>query len=124
VDEAGAYHVYELTLEPRLNDLIGKMLIEWGPGERAWIQRADQQNKRIIELRPTFKEPEFPGFLHFISALSKLDQLPRGWVAALQSSRGIYLLTCPKTKEQYVGSATGEGGFWRRWQDYAQTGKC
>ena len=21
-----------------------------------------------------------------------------------------------------MGSATGEGGFWRRWQEYAQTG--
>jgi hypothetical protein len=32
------------------------------------------------------------------------------------------LLTCPKTKEQYVGSATGEEGFWGRWQDYIQSG--
>ena len=40
----------------------------------------------------------------------------------LQSSRGIYLLTCPETKELYVGSATGEGGFWHRWQEYVQTG--
>jgi len=43
-------------------------------------------------------------------------------VTVLQASRGIYLLTCPRTKEQYVGSATGEGGFWQRWQDYVQTG--
>jgi hypothetical protein len=122
VDEAGSYHFYELTPEPGLGDLIGKLLIDWGPGAKAWIQRADQQDKRIIELRPEFKEPEFPGFLNFIGTLSKLEQLPQGWVTALQSSRGIYLLTCPKTKEQYVGSATGEGGFWRRWHDYVQTG--
>lgn len=122
VDEAGSYHVYELTLEPTLNDLIGKLLIDWGPGAKAWIQRADQQDKRIIELRPEFTEPEFPGFLNFIGTLSMLNQLPKGWITALQSSRGVYLLTCPKTKEQYVGSATGEGGFWRRWQEYAQTG--
>jgi hypothetical protein len=32
------------------------------------------------------------------------------------------LLTCPKTSEQYVGSATGEEGFWGRWQDYVETG--
>ena len=40
----------------------------------------------------------------------------------MQSSRGVYLLTCPKTKEQYVGSATGDAGFWGRWQEYVQTG--
>lgn len=122
VDEAGSYHVYELTLEPRLSDLIGKLLIDWGPGQRAWIQRADQQNKRITELRTVFKEPDFPGFLNFIESLSRLDRLPKGWITALQSSRGIYLLTCPKTKEQYVGAATSEGGFWYRWQKYVQTG--
>jgi hypothetical protein len=54
--------------------------------------------------------------------LSRLDKLPKGWIAVLQSSKGIYLLTCPRTKEQYVGSATGEGGFWSRWQEYVQTG--
>jgi hypothetical protein len=31
-------------------------------------------------------------------------------------------LSCPKTKQQYVGSATGEDGFWGRWQAYVQTG--
>lgn len=122
VDEAGGYHVYELTLEPRLGDLTGKLLIEWGPGAKAWIQRADQQNKRITELRTEFKEPDFPGFLNFIESLSILDKLPKGWITALQSSRGVYLLTCPKTKEQYVGSAYGEGGFWQRWQCYILTG--
>lgn len=122
VDKAGSCHIYELKAEPRLGDLIGRLLIDWGPGERAWIQRADQQDKQVTELRTQFKEPDFPGFLNFISLLSKLGQLPQTWVTTLQSAKGIYLLTCPKTREQYVGSATSEGGFWRRWQDYAQTG--
>jgi hypothetical protein len=102
--------------------LIGKLFIEWGPATRTWVQRADQQNKRVKELRTEFKEPDFPGFLNFVSPLSKLDALPKGWTTALQSSKGVYLLTCPKTKEQYVGSARGAEGFWNRWQFYAQTG--
>jgi len=122
VDEAGSCDVYDLTLEQKLGDAVGKLLIDWGPGAKAWIQRADQQSKRIKELRTEFKEPDFPGFLNFIESLSRLDKLPKGWIAVLQFSRGIYLLTCPRTKEQYVGKATGEGGFWRRWQDYIQTG--
>jgi hypothetical protein len=122
VDGAGSCHVYELILEPRLGDLSGRLLIAWGEGERAWIQRADRQDKLIRELRTEFKEPDFPGFLNFIRPLSELNRLPKGWMTVLQSSRGIYLLTCPKTKEQYVGSAAGEGGFWHRWQDYIQTG--
>jgi len=34
VDKAGSCHVYELTRESRLSDLIGKMTIEWGEGTR------------------------------------------------------------------------------------------
>jgi hypothetical protein len=122
VAAAGSGHVYDLTLEPRLGDLIGRLLIDWGAGDRAWIQRADRQNKPITELRTEFKELDFPGFYNFIEPLSRLERLPQSWIAVLQSSQGIYLLTCPRTKEQYVGSATGEGGFWRRWQNYIQTG--
>ena len=122
VQPAGSCDVYELTLHQDFSDLDGKLFIEWGPGRRSWIQRADRQDKAILELRAEFKEPDFPGYLDFISPLSKLDRLPRGWIAALQACRGIYLLTCPKTREQYVGAAFGEGGLWSRWQDYIQTG--
>jgi hypothetical protein len=41
---------------------------------------------------------------------------------ALKAAHGIYLLTCPKTKEQYVGKADGHDGFWGRWQQYVQSG--
>jgi hypothetical protein len=122
IEEAGSCDIYDLTLEPALDDMIGKLIIDWGLGDRAWIQRADRQNKLVLELRREFKEPDFPGFLNFIEPLSKLDQLPRSWIAALQSSNGIYLLTCPRTKEQYVGSTSGREGFWSRWQSYAKTG--
>jgi hypothetical protein len=122
VDEAGTCHLYDLTLVEHLKDLVGRLLIDWGPGDRSWIQRADQQDKRITELRAAFKEPEFPGFLNFIRQLSELDKLPPAWLTALSASGGVYLLSCPRTKEQYVGSATGAAGFWGRWQDYVRTG--
>ncbi len=124
IDKAGSCDVYELTPDNRFSDLVGRLFIEWGPGKRSWVQRADSPtgNKLITELRTAFSEPDFPGYLQFMSVLSKLDALPPGWKAALRASKGIYLLTCPKTKEQYVGSATGEHGFWGRWQDYVQTG--
>lgn len=122
VDKAGSCDVYDLELEDNLSDFIGRLIVDWGPGGRAWIQRADRQNKNVLELRREFKEPEFPGFLNFIESLSKLEKLPKGWIVALSCTKGVYLLTCPKTKEQYVGSATGAEGFYQRWQEYAQTG--
>lgn len=122
IDEAGSCDVYDLTLHDTLSDLIGKLFIDWGPGALAWIQYADRNDKPITELHRRFQEPAFPGFLNFIQALSKLECVPKNWITALRSSRGVYLLTCPKTKEQYVGSATGEDGFWGRWQAYINTG--
>lgn len=122
IDEAGSCDVYDLILQNTLYDLIGKLFIDWGPGALAWVQYAERNNKPVTELRREFKEPDFPGFMKFIEPLSKLNNMPTSWIAALKSSRGVYLLTCPKTKEQYVGSAIGADGFWGRWQDYIQTG--
>ena len=122
VDPAGTCDIYDLDLQPHLADLIGKLIIDWGPGGRAWIQRADRQNKNVLEVRTEFKEPEFPGFLNFIEQLSRLERLPRAWITALRAAKGVYLLSCPKSKEQYVGSASGEEGFWQRWEEYARNG--
>ncbi len=120
VDLAGSCDAYKLEKEIALSELVGKLIIDWGPGERAWVQRADRQNKNVLQLRAEFKEPEFPGFLNFIEPLSKLERLPLSWITALRSTKGVYLLTCHRTKEQYVGSASGEEGFWQRWEEYVR----
>lgn len=122
IDKAGSCDVYDLKLQDKLLDLGGRLFVDWGPGALAWVQYASRNDKAITELRREFREPDFPGFLEFIQPLSKLDTLPKSWVSPLESSRGVYLLTCPKTKEQYVGSARGEEGFWGRWQNYVETG--
>jgi hypothetical protein len=118
IDLAGSCDVFELSLDPRISDLAGRLVIEWGPGVKSWIQRADLQNKPILELQRAFREPDFPGALAFVSPLSKIEALPPSWIAALSTIRGVYLLTCPRTREQYVGAAYGERGFVGRWRDY------
>jgi hypothetical protein len=122
VDKAGSCDDYNLVLDPRFADLDGKLYIEWGDGTRSWIQRADSQNKQVVELITGTEVPKFPGFLNFITSLSAIDGFHSEWIAILRSTKGVYLLTCPRTKEQYVGSAYGENGFWGRWQDYAKNG--
>ena len=116
IDKAGHYDRYELTLQEPLKEYIGLMSIEWGDGWRSWIQRNTE--KSIVELHRHFQEPNYPGHLAFIAPLSELSDIPNAWIQALRSVKGIYLLTCPQTKEQYVGKASGTDGFWGRWQDY------
>lgn len=121
-DEPGLVDIYELKKDEQFSDFEGKLIIDWGLGERAWIQRADNQNKKVIELKKTINEPVFPGYLKFITHLSEIDSLPITWIEILKNTKGVYLLTCPKTKEQYVGSAYGSDGFWSRWKEYKITG--
>jgi hypothetical protein len=113
---------YRTELTSHLETYIGRLWIEWGAGARKWVQRPDRQNKPIVELTRTFREDAFPGYTHFVTDVSQVEALPATWVSALRAARGIYLLTSAKTKEQYVGSATGEGGFFGRWINYAQDG--
>jgi hypothetical protein len=121
-DPVGTCDIYELNLDERLNDLAGRLVVAWGDGERAWVQRADKQNKAVLQIREAFREADFPGFTQFISSLSKVEGLPATWIAPLRSSRGVYLLTCPKTREQYVGSAASAEGFYGRWLSYVRDG--
>ena len=116
--------IYEYDRVEAFDHLIGCLKVDWGRGARSWAQRADSEtgNKRIVELVQSFREPDFPGFTSFIGNLGGLPNLPQGWIAALSAARGVYLLTCPRTKEQYVGSASGSDGFWGRWQSYVITG--
>jgi hypothetical protein len=122
IEAAGSCNFYRLAPMPALRDYAGRLWIEWGDGYRAWIQRGDGTPKPIAELRRTFSEDAFPGFSALILNLSQVETLPASWAAVLGSTRGVYLLTCPKTREQYVGIASGAGGLLARWQEYWATG--
>lgn len=113
---------YETTLTPHLGEYIGRLWIEWGSGTRSWVQRPDLQDKAIVELTRVFHEDPFPGYAHFLSKVSEIEGLPSTWISALQVARGVYLLTSVRTREQYVGSATGADGFFGRWKNYAEDG--
>jgi len=121
-DEARSADYYDLRKNSLLDEYIGLLFIEWGDGARAWVQRADRQDKIVSELRLKFEEDPFPGPLNFIQPLSRIESLPQSWIEVLKNLKGIYLLVCPKTHEQYVGSVAGEEGFWQRWQSYASNG--
>jgi hypothetical protein len=116
--------IYEFHRLAEFDYLDGCLKVDWGKGARSWAQRADRKsgNKPILELTQNFREPDFPGFTHFIGNLGSLPSLPTSWIAVLSATKGIYLLTCPRTREQYVGSAYGAEGFWGRWQSYVATG--
>lgn len=121
-EEPATVDTYQLTATDYLADLAGRLVVDWSVGQRSWVQYAHARDKQVIELRRAFREEEFPGFLRFQTQLSQVPQLPESWRAILRNAKGIYLLTCPRTQEQYVGSATGADGFVGRWDFYVQNG--
>lgn len=121
-EEAGTCHLYSLELQPELAEYAGRLWIEWGDGYRSWIQRGDRIQKTVVELRRNLGEPPFPGFQALVLNLSDIESIPAGWATALSATRGIYLLTCPRTREQYVGMASGADGFMGRWREYFLSG--
>jgi hypothetical protein len=122
IDDPARYDLYQVTHLSDFSDLEGRLVIDWGGAPVIWMQNADKQDKDVVEVRKDVSEQPFPGFYEFSKALSELENIPHSWVEILKFSRGIYLLTCPRTREIYVGSATGDDGFWGRWQQYVTTG--
>ena len=121
-DDVTGFDCYAQTLVEASVGYIGRVFIDWGGSAISWAQRAHLQPKPILEVTRVFQEEAFPGYTKFIANLSMIETLPAGWLSALRAARGIYLLTCPRTKEQYVGSAYGEDGFLGRWLGYVRDG--
>ena len=121
VQSPGVDQHYETTRDERLSEYVGRLYVAWGDGRVSWVQRPDRQVKPVEELARTFEDPPFPGFARLILPLSEIGSLPPTWRAALTSTSGVYVLTCPRTREQYVGIAHGAEGFLGRWLEYART---
>jgi GIY-YIG catalytic domain len=120
--ERGGHHLYDVQPDSRLSDYIGHLVIDWGKGFRAWVQRAHLRDKQIVEIRKDVKEQPFPGFTDFCWDIEQIKAVPLAWQEVLRHVQGVYLLTCKDTGKQYVGSAKGEESLWGRFCDYEKTG--
>ncbi len=109
---------YELRLLDALSEYRDRLVIDWGPGARTWVQRAANQAKPVMEIAQQF-EPRFPGFRVFASLVDEIPHLPNSWQQVLRSVKGVYVLTDVESGHQYVGSAKGADSLLGRWMDYA-----
>lgn len=119
------YDQYATRRLEALGPYVGRLSIHWGDSasaSRAWVQKAANQDKVVVELTRVFQEEAFPGFTRLVRPLSEITTMPLSWQAVLHATRGVYLLACPRTGEHYVGSAYGNDGFLGRWNEYAATG--
>jgi hypothetical protein len=115
-------HLYDISREEQRSDYVGHLTINWGGGHRAWVQLAHKQDKPVLEIRKEIREDPFPDFRQFCWDIDEIAAVPLEWQSVLKNVKGVYLLVCKETGEQYIGSAKGEESLWARFLDYKRTG--
>jgi hypothetical protein len=117
------YNLHELN---SCSELTGRLVATFKrPGRQSYLNWENWAERITLSLilpkRMTIAE--FPGFKAVDLAKSELEVIVRqnleSWRTALSSVAGVYLISDTMSGQLYVGSATGEGGIWQRWCQYA-----
>ncbi|MBK9585851.1 MAG: GIY-YIG nuclease family protein [Alphaproteobacteria bacterium] len=120
------YNLEELT---EYSPLSGRLVVRFErPSRSPYLYAEKYINEIEVEelLLKRLSIPDFPGFRHVDLTFSQLQLIirhaPDSWRIALSKIAGVYLISDHKSGMLYVGSATGIGGLWQRWCDYAKDG--
>lgn len=108
--------LYDICRDERLAAYGGLMTVDWGKGYRAWVQRAELQDKPVLEIRTKVREDRFPGFTSFCWDVDRIEFIPLNWQEVLKSVKGIYLLACKDCGSSMLARQKGKracgAAFW------------
>lgn len=120
---------YEVELQQFGRGFIGRLKLR--SPYRGRTTRVNFENHydtfEVLEiLREPYTGREFPGYDDIDISFEELETLVRNdrpdWKGALESVKGIYLISDTRTGKQYVGSAYSDHGIWSRWCAYVASG--
>ncbi len=114
--------VHDLQATEQMCDYVSRLVIEPWPDAINFVKRAANYNAKVLEIKRTPDQEQFPTLMKFMKRVCDLPNIPDSWHNPLEEAKGIYLLTFAPDGQHYVGSASGDGGFWQRWSDYVRTG--
>jgi len=121
------YVYWQLKRTPILEDLINRLVIDWGKGAINWCQNATTE-KEVLYILPQVSEIEFVSYDKVLLSFKTLKAIVTNskkhseWENRLTAVAGIYIITDTKTGKHYIGSASGlDGGIWARWSNYVKT---
>lgn len=120
---------YRTKIVPGVDDIIGRAIIRYKKEYRAsyiWGHKY-AKHLEIAEIKPDrLSVGPFPGYTDVVVSHPELimiiSQEEPTWKSSLSNVKGVYLISDTTSGKMYVGSATGEGGLWQRWESYADTG--
>ena len=125
-DYESGHVFYQLEPLHQFDDLVDRLVIDWGAGTRSWHQSALRE-KQIVTIQQQ-RKMQFPGYEKMLLQYSQLKEIVddsisfSDWHTALSSIYAIYLITDRSNGKQYVGSAYGTDGLLGRWRIYVETG--
>ena len=123
--------LYKVRLTDQGKEFIGRLKIRYAHKNRVARAKMTPYYSEF-EVQEILREPytagEFPGYdkinLSFKELAFLISNNRQDWKTALETIKGVYLITDIKKKKRYVGSASGVGGIWSRWSSYMRTGDC
>ena len=120
---------YNMTVRSSSDEMKGRLIVRFRrTGRQSYLFAENVASMLLVsEVRP---EPlsigEFPGYTKVHLSKKRLDivvsQRDPSWRGALRSVAGVYVIGDTATGRLYIGSATGIGGIWARWEQYSITG--
>ena len=120
---------YDISLVEPCKPFIGRLKLSLErPGRIKAVCLEKHYSKLVVtEILPTrYTGEDFCGFDNIDIEFWRLEEIIRqqqpGWKAALESVKGVYLITDTRNGKRYVGSAYNEGGIWSRWASYSSSG--
>jgi hypothetical protein len=120
---------YEVELLNQKSGFIGRLKLR--STYRGRSTRVNFENHyEEFEVQEILREPytgrQFPGYEDIDLSFEELETLVRNdrpdWKAALENTKGVYLISDTATGKRYVGSAYGDQGIWSRWCAYIASG--
>jgi hypothetical protein len=119
---------YEVELSPEGANFVGRLKLRLEYRDRK--TRVNFENHYpLFEVQEILREPysgqRFPGYENIDLSFDELETIIRNertdWKTALQSIKGVYLITDRSSGGRYVGAAYGDVGVWSRWCSYVAT---
>lgn len=119
------FSYFDLERTCILEDLVGRLIIDWGPGTKMWHHKATTE-KAVLSIQAS-QRMRFTGYENIILTYEELKEIIEdstvyeNWHTALSSVYAIYLITDTTNGSNYIGSAYGKGGLLSRWTCYVDT---
>ncbi|RMV80675.1 GIY-YIG nuclease family protein [Pseudomonas amygdali] len=127
---SGFDYIYDYRRLPEFEELVGRLVLHYKKSRANYIYLKTCAPTMVISsiLEKPMTVGRFPGFKNVDVSHRELKIIVKqgleSWQTALSSVAGVYLISDRTEGEHqlYVGSATGTGGLWDRWANYANSG--